>query len=115
MPFDETSRRPGRGPSGDVPGGKLDICSARPMTGFFRNGCCDTSAEDFDSHTVCVVMTVEFLAYSKASGNDLSTPHFRPLAGPGALDLRDDAALLTSRIISPKRSLSAGCWFSSGS
>jgi uncharacterized protein (DUF2237 family) len=44
------------------------------MTGFFRNGCCDTSVEDAGSHTVCVVMTAEFLAFSKARGNDLSTP-----------------------------------------
>jgi uncharacterized protein (DUF2237 family) len=45
-----------------------------PMTGFFRNGCCDTSAEDGGSHTVCVVVTSEFLRFSKARGNDLSTP-----------------------------------------
>ena len=44
------------------------------MTGFFRNGCCDTSRLDVGSHTVCVVMTAEFLAFSKAQGNDLSTP-----------------------------------------
>jgi uncharacterized protein len=75
MPFDETSRQPGRRPSRNVPGGILDVCSTRPMTGFFRNGCCDTSAEDFGSHTVCTVMTAEFLAFSKAAGNDLSTPH----------------------------------------
>jgi hypothetical protein len=75
MPFDESSRRPGRGPSRNVLGGVLDICSTKPMTGFFRNGCCDTSAEDYGSHTVCVVMTTEFLAFSKAAGNDLSTPH----------------------------------------
>src|SRR5258708_38151571 len=65
----------GRGrPSRNVLGGQLDGCSTQPMTGFFRNGCCDTSAEDLGSHTVCVVMTAEFLAFSKASGNDLSTP-----------------------------------------
>jgi len=55
-------------------GEKLESCSIEPMTGFFRNGCCDTSAEDTGSHTVCVVMTAEFLAFSKARGNDLSTP-----------------------------------------
>jgi len=44
------------------------------MTGFFRNGCCDTSAQDVGSHTVCVVMTDTFLEFSKAKGNDLSTP-----------------------------------------
>lgn len=45
------------------------------MTGFFRDGCCNTSEEDFGSHTICVVLTAEFLEFSKASGNDLSTPH----------------------------------------
>jgi uncharacterized protein len=74
MPFDEASGRPGRRPSLNVLGGQLDTCSVNPMTGFFRNGCCDTSREDIGSHTVCVVMTAEFLAFSKASGNDLSTP-----------------------------------------
>jgi len=44
------------------------------VTGFFRNGCCDTSAEDVGSHTVCAVMTDAFLQFSKAQGNDLSTP-----------------------------------------
>jgi uncharacterized protein (DUF2237 family) len=44
------------------------------MTGFFRDGCCDTSREDIGSHTVCAVMTEDFLEFSKARGNDLSTP-----------------------------------------
>ena len=66
--------RRGPRPSRNVLGGTLDTCSIKPMTGFFRNGCCDTSAEDFGSHTVCVVMTAEFLAFSKSQGNDLSTP-----------------------------------------
>jgi uncharacterized protein (DUF2237 family) len=61
-------------PSKNVLGGALQPCSMNPMTGFFRNGCCDTSREDIGSHTVCAVMTAEFLAFSKASGNDLSTP-----------------------------------------
>ncbi|HXE28210.1 MAG TPA: DUF2237 domain-containing protein [Stellaceae bacterium] len=61
-------------PSRNVLGGVLENCSLKPMTGFFRNGCCDTGAEDVGSHTVCVVMTAEFLAFSKSSGNDLSTP-----------------------------------------
>ena len=65
----------GRGrPSRNVLGGPLETCSTKPMTGFFRNGCCDTSPEDVGSHTVCVVMNTEFLAFSKAHGNDLSTP-----------------------------------------
>ncbi len=63
-------------------GGLLELYSARPMTGFFRNGCCDTGPEDIGSHTVCVVMTAEFLAFSQAAGNDLTTP--RPEFGfPG--------------------------------
>lgn len=49
-------------------------CSDEPVTGFFRDGCCNTSEDDFGSHTICVVLTEEFLAYSKATGNDLSTP-----------------------------------------
>jgi len=61
-------------PSRNVLGGVLENCSLKPMTGFFRNGCCDTGAEDVGSHTVCVVMTAEFLAFSKSCGNDLSTP-----------------------------------------
>ena len=61
-------------PSRNVLGGVLENCSLKPMTGFFRNGCCDTGAEDVGSHTVCVVMTAEFLAFSKSRGNDLSTP-----------------------------------------
>ncbi|MBI3513360.1 MAG: DUF2237 domain-containing protein [Proteobacteria bacterium] len=65
---------PGRRPSINVLGGTLESCSEQPVTGFFRNGCCDTSAQDFGSHTVCVVMTAEFLAFSKQAGNDLSTP-----------------------------------------
>ncbi|HWY60484.1 MAG TPA: DUF2237 domain-containing protein [Rhizomicrobium sp.] len=65
---------PGRRPSRNVFGEPLQACSTTPMTGFFRNGCCDTSAEDIGSHTVCVVVTGEFLQFSKARGNDLSTP-----------------------------------------
>lgn len=64
----------GGGPSKNVLGGNLEPCSLNPMTGFFRNGCCDTSPQDVGSHTVCAVMTAEFLAFSKAAGNDLSTP-----------------------------------------
>jgi len=59
----------------NVLGGELQPCSVDPVTGFFRNGCCETSHEDLGLHTVCAVMTAEFLAFSKAAGNDLSTPH----------------------------------------
>jgi uncharacterized protein (DUF2237 family) len=61
-------------PSLNVLGGPLEICSTDPMTGFFRNGCCDTGPADRGSHTVCAIMTAEFLALSKYLGNDLSTP-----------------------------------------
>jgi hypothetical protein len=52
----------------------LSDCSLNPLTGFFRNGCCDTSDQDAGSHTVCTIMTAEFLAFSASVGNDLSTP-----------------------------------------
>lgn len=58
----------------NVVGGELLPCSNEPLTGFFRDGCCSTGDEDLGSHTVCAVMTAEFLAFSKAAGNDLSTP-----------------------------------------
>jgi uncharacterized protein (DUF2237 family) len=61
-------------PARNVLGGALQTCSAKPVTGFFRDGCCNTGPSDLGSHTVCVVMTAEFLAYSKRMGNDLSTP-----------------------------------------
>ncbi len=61
-------------PSLNVLGSALEPCSTAPMTGFFRNGACDTCDQDTGSHTVCALMTAEFLAYSKYLGNDLSTP-----------------------------------------
>lgn len=63
-----------RSPSLNVLGEQLETCSTSPVTGFFRDGACDTCAEDRGSHTVCAVMNAEFLAYSKYVGNDLSTP-----------------------------------------
>ncbi len=58
----------------NVLGGELIPCSLDPLTGFYRNGCCETGPHDLGLHTVCAVMTEAFLAYSKAAGNDLSTP-----------------------------------------
>ena len=58
----------------NVLGDRLEVCSVSPMTGFFRDGCCDTSREDVGSHTVCIVATEAFLSFSKSRGNDLSTP-----------------------------------------
>lgn len=61
-------------PEINVLGGALGLCSTDPLTGFFRDGQCNTCAADQGSHTVCAVMTAEFLAFSKYVGNDLSTP-----------------------------------------
>jgi uncharacterized protein len=58
----------------NVFGEPIETCSDRPLTGFFRDGCCNTSDEDTGSHTVCIVATEEFLEYSRFRGNDLSTP-----------------------------------------
>jgi len=63
-----------RDPDLNVVGGTLRPCSERPLTGFFRDGCCSTAPEDLGSHTVCAIMTEDFLAFSRAAGNDLSTP-----------------------------------------
>ena len=59
----------------NVLGTELELCSFDPVTGFYRDGCCNTGGEDMGVHTVCTIMTDEFLAFSKAAGNDLSTPH----------------------------------------
>ena len=61
-------------PAINVLGGEIEPCSMDPITGFFRDGACNTCQEDAGSHTVCAVMTAEFLAFSKYVGNDLSTP-----------------------------------------
>jgi uncharacterized protein len=74
MPRDDAEGGRRKKPSRNVLGEPLESCSLKPVTGFFRNGCCDTSREDVGSHTVCAVMTADFLAFSKAQGNDLSTP-----------------------------------------
>jgi uncharacterized protein (DUF2237 family) len=60
--------------SRNVLGTQLQTCSTDPVTGFFRDGCCETGPTDRGRHIVCAVMTDHFLAFSKASGNDLSTP-----------------------------------------
>ena len=61
-------------PVKNVLGGPLLACSFAPLTGFFRDGCCNTEAEDAGTHVVCTKVTAEFLRFSKQSGNDLSTP-----------------------------------------
>lgn len=58
----------------NVLGGPLEGCGTDPVTGFFRDGCCRTGPEDLGSHTICAVVTAEFLAHQRSIGNDLSTP-----------------------------------------
>ena len=58
----------------NVLGDELQECGTDPMTGFFRDGCCSTGAQDLGSHTICAVMTAEFLEHQRSIGNDLSTP-----------------------------------------
>jgi len=84
-------------PSVNVLGDPLESCSMDPVTGYFRNGSCDTCTEDTGSHTVCAIMTAEFLAYSKYVGNDLSTP--RPEFGFSGLKAGDHWCLCASRFL----------------
>jgi uncharacterized protein len=58
----------------NVLGGPLQMCGEDPVTGFYRDGCCNSGPEDLGNHTVCAVVTAEFLAHQRAVGNDLSTP-----------------------------------------
>ena len=101
MPFDETGGRP---PARNVLGGRLASCSTDPLTGFYRNGCCNTGPEDGGSHTVCAVMTAEFLRFSAEQGNDLSTPH--PEFGFHGLEPGDRWCLCAPRW---QEALQAGC------
>lgn len=84
-------------PAVNVLGGPLEPCSVDPLTGYFRDGQCNTCAEDRGSHTVCAVMTDEFLAYSKYVGNDLSTP--RPEFDFTGLRAGDRWCLCASRFL----------------
>lgn len=81
----------------NVLGGALEDCSIAPVTGFFRNGCCDTGPMDRGLHTVCALMTDEFLALSKYLGNDLSTP--RPEFGFPGLKAGDRWCLCAARFL----------------
>ena len=58
----------------NVLGGELEPCGTDPVTGFYRDGCCSTGPEDLGSHTICAVVTAEFLEHQRGIGNDLSTP-----------------------------------------
>ncbi|MEY8120499.1 DUF2237 family protein [Falsihalocynthiibacter sp. BN13B15] len=81
----------------NILGGPLQLCSSKPVTGFFRDGHCNTCTEDRGSHTVCAVMTAEFLAFSKYVGNDLSTS--RPEFGFVGLKAGDSWCLCASRFL----------------
>jgi uncharacterized protein (DUF2237 family) len=79
----------------NVLGGELESCGSDPMTGFHRDGCCNTDAEDAGVHTVCAVVTAEFLRFSMGVGNDLVTP--RPEFGFPGLRSGDRWCLCASR------------------
>lgn len=87
----------------NVLGTELKPCSAEPRTGFFRDGCCNTSEDDHGVHTVCAEVTAEFLAFSRQAGNDLSTP--RPEFGFPGLKPGDRWCLCAARWV---EALSAG-------
>lgn len=84
-------------PSINVLGQPLAACGLDPVTGFFRDGCCNTAEMDLGSHTVCVVMTQAFLEYSRFRGNDLSTP--RPEFGFTGLAPGDSWCLCAARFL----------------
>jgi uncharacterized protein (DUF2237 family) len=94
---------PQKSPQKNVLGRELSPCSMEPRTGFYRTGCCETGADDAGVHTVCVVLTEAFLAFSKRRGNDLSTP--RPEHGFPGLRPGDRWCLCASRW---KEALDAG-------
>jgi len=79
----------------NVFGEPLSLCSQSPLTGFYRTGCCETGSEDVGLHCVCVEVTDDFLAFSKARGNDLSTP--RPEFGFEGLQAGDRWCLCAAR------------------
>ena len=79
----------------NVLGGDLVPCSLDPLTGFYRNGCCDTGPDDIGIHTVCAVMTDAFLVFSRLAGNDLSTP--QPSQGFPGLTAGDRWCLCAGR------------------
>ncbi|CAA9548457.1 MAG: identified by similarity to GB:AAD29263.1 [uncultured Thermoleophilia bacterium] len=88
----------------NVVGGALRPCSTEPLTGFYRDGCCGTGPEDVGSHTVCSIMTAEFLEFSRLAGNDLSTP--RPEWGFAGLAPGDRWCVCAGRWLEAYR---AGC------
>ncbi|MBW6398418.1 DUF2237 domain-containing protein [Roseomonas sp. HJA6] len=97
MPLDDgpIRRLPPRPQARNVLGGALLPCSVAPVTGFFRDGCCNTGPADVGRHVVCVEVTAAFLAFSQAAGNDLSTP--RPEFGFAGLRPGDRWCLCAER------------------
>jgi len=96
MAYRESAERGGgRAPALNVLNERLVTCGTDPVTGFWRDGCCNTGPEDRGVHTVCAVMTAEFLVFSKAAGNDLSTP--RPEFGFAGLQPGDRWCLCAAR------------------
>ena len=91
----------GKDESVNVLDGPLEKCSTDPITGFFRDGCCNTNALDSGSHTVCALMTEDFLTFSKKEGNDLSTP--RPEFGFEGLKPGDKWCLCAARWLQAER------------
>ena len=75
----------------NVLGGPLVTCSTDPVTGFYRDGCCTSGPEDVGSHTICAVVTAEFLEHQRSVGNDLSTPQ-PAFAFPGLTPARAQCA-----------------------
>jgi hypothetical protein len=95
MAFRDDRSGGGGAPQRNVLGGPLALCSADPPTGFFRTGCCHTAPQDLGLHTVCALMTEDFLLFSKSVGNDLSTP--RPEFGFPGLKQGDRWCLCAAR------------------
>jgi uncharacterized protein (DUF2237 family) len=102
MPFDP--KAPGGNTARNVLGGPLSECGSKPMTGFYRDGCCNTGRDDLGVHSVCSLMTAEFLEFSLARGNDLSTP--MPDFGFPGLKAGDRWCLCAARW---REALQAGC------
>ena len=88
----------------NVLGTELEPCSFEPLTGFYRNGCCDTGGDDHGVHVVCAIMTDAFLAFSRERGNDLSTP--APAYGFAGLRAGDRWCLCAARW---REAFDAGC------
>lgn len=104
MPFDHRSDGGGSSGAKNVLGGTLETCGTDPMTGFYRDGCCHTGPDDIGVHTVCAVVTEDFLDFTASRGNDLATP--RPEFGFAGLKPGDRWCLCAARWL---EAFEAGC------